>query len=163
MTEFEQTKELAKQGDAEAQNTLGYMYYNGEGVKQDYAQAGRWYTKAAEQGNAYAQYNLGAMYYKGRGVEQDSAEAVRWWTKAAEQGDAEAQNWLDRLTPPAQKTEKKLEFTNQSRLDILNNLQKEIKNVVLAYDGAITLAEAVGVLEIVKIELYNNQSASKKR
>ncbi len=32
-------------------------------VKQDYAEAFRWFTKAAEQGHADAQYNLGLMYY----------------------------------------------------------------------------------------------------
>ena len=147
----------AEQGDAEAQNRLGLMYYKGLGVKKDYAEAVRWYTKAAEQGHAYAQYYLGVMYYYGIGVAKNEAEAIKWYTKAAEQGHAEAQYWLDRLTPP---TQKKRDFTrdfaNKARLDILNNLQKEIKAVLLSYDGVITLAEAIGVLEIAKIELYNN-------
>jgi hypothetical protein len=160
MTDFEQTLAEAEQGNAKAQYKLGNMYFSGVGVKQDYAEALRWFTKAAEQGHANAQNNLAEMYHKGRGVKQDDAEAVRWHTKAAEQGHVYSQNWLDRLTPPAQK---KLDFTNKSRLDLLNGLAKEINDVVLAYDGAITLAEAIGVLEIAKIELYNNQSASKKR
>ena len=45
---------------------------------QDYAEAARWYRKAAEQGNAIAQTNLGTMYFQGQGVPQDYAEAVRW-------------------------------------------------------------------------------------
>ena len=61
------------------------MYYYGYGVKQDYAEAVKWYRKAAEQGNAYAQFNLGNAYYNGNGVEQDYAEAVKWYQKAAEQ------------------------------------------------------------------------------
>ena len=48
----------AEQGDADAQNKLGDMYYDGEGVARDYAEARRWYRKAAEQGFADAQYNL---------------------------------------------------------------------------------------------------------
>jgi len=60
-------------------------------VKQDYAEAVRWYRKAAEQGHALAQCNLGVMYDKGRGVKQDHAEAVRWYRKAAEKGHAHAQ------------------------------------------------------------------------
>jgi TPR repeat protein len=47
-------------------------------VLQDYAEAARWYRKAAEQGNAIAQTNLGTMYFQGQGVPQDYAEAVRW-------------------------------------------------------------------------------------
>ena len=47
------------------------MYRNGEGVPQDYAQAVKWYRKAAEQGYANAQFNLGLMYTKVEGVPQD--------------------------------------------------------------------------------------------
>jgi len=60
-------------------------------VKQDHAEAARWYRKAAEQGHADAQYNLGVMYENGQGVRQDHAESVRWYRKAAEQGHAEPQ------------------------------------------------------------------------
>ena len=66
-------------------------YTNGQGVRQDYAQAVQWYRKAAEQGLANAQSNLGVMYKEGRGVRQDDAQAVQWYRKAAEQGDAQAQ------------------------------------------------------------------------
>jgi hypothetical protein len=43
---------LAEQGNPRAQNGLGLMYANGEGVPQDYAVAMSWYRKAAEQGHA---------------------------------------------------------------------------------------------------------------
>ena len=36
-------KERAEQGDAIDQPTLGAMYYNGEGVEKDYAQAFKWF------------------------------------------------------------------------------------------------------------------------
>ena len=52
---------LAEAGDAEAQNNLGLMYFNGRGVAQDEAEAVAWYRRAAEQGFANAQYNLGAL------------------------------------------------------------------------------------------------------
>lgn len=55
---------------------LGMMYYNGQGVPQDYKEAVSWYTKAAEQGHAKAQFSLGAMYTDGRGVPQDSKVAA---------------------------------------------------------------------------------------
>ena len=38
----------------------------------DYAEAVKWYRKAAEQGLALAQFNLGVMYEKGKGVLQDT-------------------------------------------------------------------------------------------
>jgi len=64
----------AEQGDAEAQKNLGRMYFKGEGVTRDYAEAEKWYRKSAEQGNSIAQKNLGMMYFKGEGVTQDYAE-----------------------------------------------------------------------------------------
>ncbi|TVS20791.1 MAG: hypothetical protein EA424_02165, partial [Planctomycetaceae bacterium] len=38
-------------------------YYEGRGVVQDYAEALKWYRKAAEQGRSYAQFSLGLLYY----------------------------------------------------------------------------------------------------
>ena len=67
-TLVEDITKSAKKGDKEAQNDLGLMYYEGEGVPQDYEKAIEWYTKSAEQGHAWAQYNLGLMYYDGEGV-----------------------------------------------------------------------------------------------
>jgi TPR repeat protein len=37
---------------------LGVLYENGWGVTQDYAQARRWYQKAAEAGHEYAKEAL---------------------------------------------------------------------------------------------------------
>ena len=59
-------------------------------MPQDYAEAGKWYRKAAEQDIAPAQNNLRVIYLKGRGVSQDYAEAFKWYSKAAEQGHASA-------------------------------------------------------------------------
>ncbi len=88
---MEELKLAAEQGDAEAQFRLGQMYYEGEGVPQDNAEAFKWYRMVAEQGDASAQYRLGWMYHSGKGVPQDYAEAVRWYRTAAEQGHANAQ------------------------------------------------------------------------
>src|SRR5258707_14697617 len=53
----------AEQGDVKAEEKLASLYYHGRGVPQDYAEAVRWYRRAAEQGDATAQFNLGLMYY----------------------------------------------------------------------------------------------------
>jgi hypothetical protein len=77
---------VAERGVAEAQFNLGLMYENGEGVVQDYNEAGKWYRKAAEQGFAVAQSNLGVMYGNGLGVIQDYVYAHMWWNIAASNG-----------------------------------------------------------------------------
>jgi TPR repeat protein len=84
-------RKAADQGDADAQNSLGVMYEEGQGVPQDYAAAASWFRKAADQGDAAAQNNLGVMYANGHGVPRDYAAAAGWWRKAADQGDASAQ------------------------------------------------------------------------
>ena len=83
---------MAKQGDADAQNEVGRYYQNGIGVAKDDAEAVSWYRKAADQGHANAQDNLGWMYQNGLGVEQNYIEAVSWYRTAADQGHANAQN-----------------------------------------------------------------------
>jgi len=50
-----EVKKWAEKGDAGAQHNLGLMYYDGEGVVQDYIEAVKWYRKAADQGDAPAQ------------------------------------------------------------------------------------------------------------
>jgi hypothetical protein len=77
---------LAEQGDSDAQNILGSMYNNGQGVPQDYAEAAKWYRKAAEQGETMAQLMLGFKYENGEGVPQDFALAHMWYNLAAAGG-----------------------------------------------------------------------------
>jgi TPR repeat protein len=97
--DLEALRKKALAGYAVAQYDLGWMYYGGNGVPEDYAEAVTWFRKAVEQGGAAfwvssAQYNFGFMYYYGQGVPHDDAEALKWWRKAAEQGVAEAQSNL---------------------------------------------------------------------
>ena len=83
-------REWAEKGNQKAQYNLGMFYARGMGVKQDMAEAAKWYRKAAEQGEAGAQFHLGMCYSNGEGLEQNGAEAVKWYRKAAEQGVAQA-------------------------------------------------------------------------
>jgi hypothetical protein len=48
-------------GDSEAQNTLGLMYLEGEGVNKNLNLAKKWFKKAATLGHAQAQQNLQAL------------------------------------------------------------------------------------------------------
>ncbi len=76
-------RQLADQGNTEAQLILGNMYKDGIGVMQDYKEAVKWYRKAAEQGNTDGQYSIGDMYSQGRGVPQDYVLAHMWYNLAA--------------------------------------------------------------------------------
>ena len=75
---------------AKEQYKIGKKFY----IRGNYAEAVKWYRKAANKGDNKARNDLGNCYYGGEGVEKDELEAVRWFWDAAVQGDTEAQNSL---------------------------------------------------------------------
>lgn len=81
----------AENGDASAQNTFGYMLFEGIGTQVNHEEAYKWYKKASDQGLLKATYNLGLMYEQGFGVERSDEEAYKSYEKAAQGGYAPAQ------------------------------------------------------------------------
>jgi uncharacterized protein len=69
---------LAERGNAEAQGWLGWMYWWGRGVKQNYAESAKWFLKAAEQDDSYAQSQISMMYRGAYGVKRDYQESYFW-------------------------------------------------------------------------------------
>jgi TPR repeat protein len=68
----------------EAQNTLGQMYYHGEGMRANMKQARRLLHLAADQGQTDAQILCGDMLYRGEGGPVDKEEAFRLYSRAAD-------------------------------------------------------------------------------
>jgi eukaryotic-like serine/threonine-protein kinase len=60
------------------------------GALKDYADALRWFRKAADAGDALGMNHIGEMYHDGLEMPKDYAEAIRWYRKAAAGGSAEA-------------------------------------------------------------------------
>src|SRR5205814_7779204 len=88
-------------------------YAQGKGVKQDMAQAARWFRQAAEAGNPMAEYNLGLLYSEqlfseGKTEADDDKQAALWLGKAAEHGVVAAQNNLGVLYADGRGVEKDL-------------------------------------------------------
>ncbi len=69
--------------DGMAQYWVGVMYLKGQGVEQDYEEAGKWFRRAAEQSIPQAQYKLGKLYSDGEGVPQDNEFAYVWYSVGA--------------------------------------------------------------------------------
>ena len=74
---------------------LALLYAEGKDVPQDYAEAAKWYRKAAEAGDAKAQLFLADMYRDGKGVPKDLRQAEKWYRQSAKQGQSEACMMLD--------------------------------------------------------------------
>lgn len=101
---FQLLNPAAKDGDADAQYRIGWMYEHAKGVSRDYEAAADWYFKAAAQDNADAQCALGGLYEFGQGVECSRTKAVACYEKAAAQGHEEAKRNLEALVHRDQKT-----------------------------------------------------------
>jgi len=122
LTALKLWRPMAEQGDGEAQRNIGEMYYEGWGVTKDYAEAVKWYRKAAKQNVTWAGVSLNRIYEQLRaegnwpprsrqakakptftpdfqyGIyafrKGDYATAVKNWRPLAEQGNANAQTRL---------------------------------------------------------------------
>ncbi|MDI9409868.1 MAG: tetratricopeptide repeat protein [Candidatus Pacebacteria bacterium] len=90
-------KKSAELGNADAQNDLGLMYFNGRAVIDNPLQIASWCRKAASLGIADAQVYLGDLFDLGRGIKQDFERAAYWYRRAAHQGHAEGQMKLAAL------------------------------------------------------------------
>jgi TPR repeat protein len=81
----------AEQGNSDAQERLGLIFYYGQGVAKDFIEAEKWYRRAAEGGVVSSQYSLALMHETGQGISVNYKEAFKWYRTAAQQGYAEAQ------------------------------------------------------------------------
>lgn len=85
----------AELGDADAMSNIGYMHEKGLAVRQNYAEAMRWYRQAvARAHHPHALHNLGMLYHHGYGVEQNHREANNYFSEAATQNLPESQHML---------------------------------------------------------------------
>jgi len=88
---FEILQPFAMKGNAAAQFGLGFMYFEGRGVQQDYVEAANWFLRSAQQGYSSSYGYLGPMYSKGLGVIRDENEAAKWFRWDASEGSVVAQ------------------------------------------------------------------------
>ena len=80
-------KEGATAGDVDAQAAVAAAYFSGGIVKQDRAEARKWYAMAAAQNDTDSTRRLGEMYAKGDGGRKDTKKAMELWSAAEKAGD----------------------------------------------------------------------------
>ena len=74
-------------GVAKSCSKLGGLYYNGDGVKQDYKKAREFWSKACEMGDANGCVLVGYLYDNGYGVRQNDSKAMEFYGKACDLGE----------------------------------------------------------------------------
>ena len=91
---FESLLQLAEQGNAEAQATVGGAFFYGIGTKRNYSKAAKWLRRSAEQSGyserARSMAMMGILYRLGLGVPQDKVLAYMWLNLSVASGQQKA-------------------------------------------------------------------------
>lgn len=80
---YEIAAPMAEQGSTLAQNLLGLLFENGQGVPRSSSEAVKWFEKSARGGNVMAQVNLARVLLQGRPAPAAAQHALNWLKKAA--------------------------------------------------------------------------------
>ena len=89
--------EQAQAGDKEAQFQLGAAYNDGLRIKQDYAKAYEWISKASAQNHSTAHFLMGTFYHFGNHVAADPQKALEYYDKSYKGGYKPAKATADEL------------------------------------------------------------------
>ena len=153
----------AEEGLDLAQYNLAILYFTGQGVEQDAAEAFRWTEAAALQGHVAAQFNLGSLYYAGDGVETDTTKAVELFEGAARAGHANAALILANMYADGELTaeEEPGLFTSLSRyLSALLSDEQASNDLVLAHVWAnVAIANENSEADALLVDLEGRMSA----
>lgn len=114
----------ANNGDAAAQTTLGYMYYNNIVLSQkDFVQASTWWGLASKKMDSTAQYYLAHMYESGENGIKDIGKAVKGYIFSAKKGNAKAMNNLGFIYTQQKKYEEAFQqFQQAAKLGVTESL-----------------------------------------
>jgi hypothetical protein len=100
---------LAKDGDCDAEFSMGLLYFEGRAVTKSYEKGRQWWTKAADKGQPQARISLGVMYShteipyslfqcrRGCGVNRDLIAAYKWFVLAGDSTSPREQNQAKKL------------------------------------------------------------------
>ena len=105
MSAVDRLRARAESGDRQSAYILGYKYYAGEGITQDYEAAAEWLRKAANLNEPEAQHLLAKMYEEGNGVAQNKVLAYGWYQIAAGRDHAKSIAAAGRLSNELTDTE----------------------------------------------------------
>ncbi len=123
----------AQENDLEAQTYVGEIYEKGLGTAPDYAEAARWYAKAANAGYGRAQMNLGFLYERGLGVPQDRTIALNWYRKASGIGE-DALDYVSAISQSSAATVTALKAELSSQQQTTAALNAELERTRQALD-----------------------------
>ena len=80
--------------------SLGFIYFLGKeaGIRQDFSQAMKLFSKACDKDEQKSCYQLGIMHLNGNGVTQSDTTAIKYFSKACKLGHSDACKDYEKLT-----------------------------------------------------------------
>ena len=154
LSPVDRLKFLGQNGDMGAITKLGKMYYDGDGVEQDTAQAFYWFKQAADRGNAKAQFNLGVLY---RDKSIDSTinanyleQAFRYFLMSAENGDLNAQYAVGLMYESGEKGIRESGWS----VEYVNIVPKDRGKAVYWYKKAAAQGHSKAQAELESLNIY---------
>jgi TPR repeat protein len=128
--------DASKSQHLEAINLLGFLYYKGKQIPQDYQKAKDWFEYSGKLGSDISQYNLGKMYQKGLGVDQSDEMAITWYKLAADSGHAMAAYQLGMiLSKSTKKSDLRKSVDYFKKASDLGNVNAHIRVGKYYWDG----------------------------
>ncbi len=132
-------RDSAEAGSARAAGFLGYLYWQGQGVRQDKDSGLYFISKSADAGDLRSAANLGFLYMHGDGLAADTVEGIKWLDKAATAGQPAALRELNDLFRDTVVVERVLEYVPDASHAIAVVAFNMSSGRVLDYDHARSL------------------------
>jgi len=139
LTQVEQLKQEANNGNLAAAFELGKMLINGTNTEKDLTNGISWIEKAANGGHAKAMEYMGFLYETGPGVEPSLTKALDWYQKSYKAGNTNVISQINKI-----KDSLALEKARQDE-EIEKQHQEAIKKETLEiYNEGVRLASGDG-------------------
>ncbi len=131
-------KTYAEEGNSDAVRYLADMYYSGNGLKKDYSEDFKLYSRISGQDESgYAEYMLARMYEDGQGTDKNIDEAVRFYQSSAEHGYAESAYMLSKIygekdaLQTVRYLKQAMNLGHEEAKSAYNNLRREFEKMLL--------------------------------
>ena len=120
--ELEKLRKSAELNNNDAIRKIADYYFNGTILDQNYAEALRWYERAAMLGDSWCKSRVADMYREGRGTKKDLDRAVGIYKELSDQGNLGAMVNLINLYVSGDITDKDVfEFAKDRMIALANN------------------------------------------
>ena len=118
MKNFTNCSRAAERGDPSSQYSLGLLYKQGEGTKENKTMAFKWFMDSAMNGFVQAQFQVGYEYLKGELIRTDIEEAYAWFMVARENGHPDAEGVIQVINKNSVIDPKRLNLITQRANDL---------------------------------------------